>query len=529
MIARWRLIILALLFAAPWAVVIGLGFWKAWEQGWSLYVSLGIAACAGTAIALAWYWQAHNSLLKVEFDEPMYWTDRDKEAWKLVEARAQQINEINPDELMDMKFYADTAQDMALELAQFYHPNTKDPIDSLTVPEMLAVVELASHDLSEMVKKYIPGGHLVRVKDMKQAKQVADWIPTVTNAYYAISAIFAPYQTAVRYLANQAGVNTPMQMLQQNLLVWFYTAFVHRLGTYLIDVNSGRLRVGATRYRELVAKLQRDPANASTQMEAAKPTEVGSPAEAVSTPEDEHVKLTIVGQVSAGKSSLINALVKNQEAVTSALPGTTEITQYALNFEETDSSLVLFDTVGYGHEGPKEDQLKATQQAAQESDLILLVTKAKNAARAADVQLLTALKAWFEEHPNLKLPPILAIVSEIDQLKPAMEWEPPYNWQQPTKTKEQSIAFAVQSVQEQLAGYVSGVIPARLDEGNAYGVDEFLLPAITKVLQEGRAVAMLRVLHQEADDQKFQRILGQVYEGGKGLLKGLFTTISQRN
>ena len=49
----------------------------------------------------------------------------------------------------------------------------------------------------------------------------------------------------MRYAASQLGLSTPLQMLQQNLFVWFYTAYVHRLGTYLIDLNSGRLRVGA--------------------------------------------------------------------------------------------------------------------------------------------------------------------------------------------------------------------------------------------------------------------------------------------
>ena len=41
-------------------------------------------------------------------------------------------------------------------------------------------------------------------------------------------------------------------MLQENLLLWFYTAFLQRLGTYLIELNSGRLSVGATRYRRLM-------------------------------------------------------------------------------------------------------------------------------------------------------------------------------------------------------------------------------------------------------------------------------------
>ena len=60
-------------------------------------------------------------------------------------------------------------------------------------------------------------------------------------------------------------------MLQQNLLVWFYTAYVHRLGTYLIDLNSGRLRVGVPRYRELVEQMQRQSARATARWRRAPP------------------------------------------------------------------------------------------------------------------------------------------------------------------------------------------------------------------------------------------------------------------
>jgi hypothetical protein len=42
--------------------------------------------------------------------------------------------------------------------------------------------------------------------------------------------------------------------------LWFYTAYVHRLGTYLIELNSGRLRIGAARYRELMQNTLPDDA-----------------------------------------------------------------------------------------------------------------------------------------------------------------------------------------------------------------------------------------------------------------------------
>ena len=39
------------------------------------------------------------------------------------------------------------------------------------MPEILAVVELAAHDLAEMVDRYLPGGHLLTIRDWQRAKK----------------------------------------------------------------------------------------------------------------------------------------------------------------------------------------------------------------------------------------------------------------------------------------------------------------------------------------------------------------------
>ena len=67
---------------------------------------------------MAWRWQWRSKLLRVDFDTPMHWTDRDKEAWKLVEARARAGAKIDADKLSSIQFYVDTGQEMALELAK---------------------------------------------------------------------------------------------------------------------------------------------------------------------------------------------------------------------------------------------------------------------------------------------------------------------------------------------------------------------------------------------------------------------------
>src|SRR5262249_57292190 len=115
-------------------------------------------------------------------------------------------------------------------------------------------IDVASHDLAGVVEKRLPGGHLLTIKDWKRARQLTEWYQAASNLYWAISAVFNPLQTGARYAASRFGLGRPLEMLQQNLILWFHTAFVHRLGRYLIDLNGGRLRLRATRLRRLVGQ-----------------------------------------------------------------------------------------------------------------------------------------------------------------------------------------------------------------------------------------------------------------------------------
>jgi predicted GTPase len=313
----------------------------------------------------------------------------------------------------------------------------------------------------------------------------------------------------IRYGASQIGVGTPMQMLQDNLVAWFYAAFIHRVGTYLIEVNSGRLRVGAKRYKQLVAQA-RSPEVADSPAAEGGPQEPSSNGQPVST-----VTITILGQVKAGKSSLINALLGERRAGTDVLPLTNEITRYQLQPAGIGNTLTLLDTVGYGHEGPGPDQLKATQQAAKDSDLILLVLHGRDPARQPDLKLMQDLRAWFRSQPDLRMPPILGVMSHIDLLPPLLEWSPPYNWLKPARPKEKSIAAARETIREALGDHLVEVVPICGAAGKVYGVEEWLLPRTVELLGEARAVSLLRCLKAEANAGKIRKLLGQLLEASK--------------
>src|SRR5262249_5245297 len=159
------------------------------------------------------------------------------------------------------------------------------------------------------------------------ARQAADWYNTASNLWYGVSALFSPFTTGARYLAARAGISTPWQLLQKNLLLWFYTAFVHRVGTYLIDLQSGRLRIGAQRFGELVRGHT-------------------AAADGAAAEEARQVTVALVGQIKAGKSSLVNALLGEERAKADVLPVRDGIERYELRHKGVPATLALLDTVG---------------------------------------------------------------------------------------------------------------------------------------------------------------------------------------
>jgi predicted GTPase len=513
---RWRLITLAALVATPVLVLVGFGVYFLWISDLSFWVWWPLAGCIVLAYILAWRWQKGQRLLSVDFTVPLYWTERDQQAWKLVEARAKQAVQHPSEQLTSLPFYVETAQAMALELARYYHPGAKDPVGKLTIPEMLAVVELAAHDLAKMVDQYLPGGHLLTVNDLRRFKTIADWYPVASNISWLVSSIFNPVSTAMRYVAVQAGMNQPWQMLQDNLLVWFFTAYVHRLGSYLIDLNSGRLRIGAERYVALQkANL---PPSGSPDADDAEPVE-HVPA----------VTFAIVGQTKAGKSSLINALLGEQLAITDVLPATADIQRYKLQPAGVPSRFELLDTVGYGATELREQQRRSMHEAARQADVVLLVLHARNPARQTDLDMLQGLQRYLDDNPDLRRPSVLAVLTHIDLLSPAMEWSPPYNWQTPRRPKEEQIHAAVAAVQEQLGAHLAGVVPVCAAPGKIYGIQEWLLPALVGLLDQAHAVAFLRCLKAEINTGKIRKVFHQLAALGKGLVRELWQTPPARD
>jgi predicted GTPase len=506
--SRWRVILVLILILMPFLCLAGVGSYTLWQSGLGFRLWWIMFACMSAGYLLGWYWLRKKQLLRLPvLEEPRSWTDRDREAFKKVETRAQQAVTLQTSQLTDLHFYVEQAQQVAQELASFYHPGVKDPVGALTIPEILAVIELASQDLYQLVDTYLPAGHLLTIDHLRLARRTTDWYQLGMNIYWIIAALFNPFETGMRWAASKVGLSQPLGMLQKDLLLWFYTAYLRQLGFYLVELNSGRLRLGAARYREIMRRPFEQERSADEQAKGPE-----------SAPEEEQVQsvtIALLGQVKAGKSSLVNALLGERQALTDILPVAGGMARYQLQPPGIPTRLVLLDTPGYAHTGPKEDHLRATLNAAQQADLLLLVLHARNPARQADLALLQRLRDWFGERPGLKMPRVLAVLTHIDLLSPAMEWSPPYNWQQPQGLKEQQIEKSALTVREQMGEYLAGVVPVCTAPGKVYGISEGLLPALVKQLDQAHGVAVLRCLQAEFDAGKLRKILAQLLEAAR--------------
>jgi predicted GTPase len=495
---RLRLIFLTLLFLAPFAVMTGFGVYFLWKAD-LMWVWWPLLGSMGLAYFLAWRWTRKRGMLPAtDIPPPEYWTDRDRIAWEKVDAKARSFQSVTLEQISTPQHYADLAVELATEMGNIYNPG--DPFGHLTLPEVLACIELAAADLNGMVQRYVPGVHLIRLKDTKRAQKAYDWYKTGMDVYWAGAVLYAPVAAGLRYLASRKVLGGLMNRIQDNLIQWFHTAFIHQLGRYLIELNSGRLRVGVQRYREILAHHQEPPA---APPEPIPPEALGVESPPVTKP----ITLAVLGQVKAGKSSLANQLLGKHVATVDRLP-VPGGTRYEMTLPG-GQAVSLLDSSGYGERVSDED-FAAAVEASRDADLIILVTAATSPGRKPDVDLFDRLKEWFAGKPHLRMPPVVVVVNQVDLLSPKSEWNPPYDWKEGKGAKETNIRDCIEAVKEQIGTRAAVVVPTCAREGETLGIVDGVVPALVSHLDHARGAAVLKAFEADASARPIGKVIEQV-------------------
>ena len=524
---RLQLLLIAVLILLPIALFAGVGAWAIWQSGHLIWLSWAMPVCWG----LAWVLLRKAKRVEVtlpEIGSRIHWTPHDKAAGEIVAAEQKRIgDEATAEQLTSHTFFRDRTLDLATKVARHYHPHVAEPLDALSVVEVMAVVRLVAEDMEVWFDENVPGGHLVSIGQWRTLAKIPGWWRAASNVW-SVASIYFDFTRLPRLALTRLSGDAAAKFGKTYAFKTFFLLYLRQVGFYMIELNSGRLRGGSARYRSAMARL--DGSGGLT------PKSQGADAAPLrKVDEPVTVTIAIIGQVKAGKSSLANCLLGEQRAAVDVLPLTQDVARYELRLDESHDRLVLLDTPGYSDAGATAEQLKATREAVRQADLILLVMAATSPAKKADATMLSELSGWFREQHHLKPPPVVGVVSKIDGLSPVMEWSPPYDWSQPTRPKEVSIREAVNYARQSVtAGFgsaglgsaglgagegLASIVPVCTDRERhrVFGIEEWLLPVIALQLDEARACSLVRSVHHDHDRDRVKtwRVVSQLIASGQ--------------
>jgi uncharacterized protein len=349
--------------------------------------------------------------------------------------------QFDPPPWSDWSRFFDRCQEVVTAIAQVYAPDVKRPLLSIYIPQAYGLIRGTVDDVDLWMQKLSPMLGQVSIGQAYEAYEVyqrleptARWVWRIWNAsqwfFNPVSALTRASTEGSRSRANQQLLANLGQMLRQETL--------QALGSRAIALYSGSVEIPAL-----------DPS-----LQQPQPTETlreifaqAQDPQALAAP----VNLLLVGRTGAGKSSLINTLFVQDQAVVDLLPSTDRLQDYHWQSASGDQ-LILWDAPGYEQIG-RPDLRQLVLEKAATADALLLLTPATDPAVQMDIEFLQAVRRMAADLP------IFLGVTQVDRLRPLREWQPPYDWHQGDRPKEIAIREAIAYRQSHLGAYCQTLLP----------------------------------------------------------------------
>lgn len=447
--------------------------------------------------------QVETTPVKLDVKPEANWSSNDKAAWKTVETLAQRLSKENPD-LQSWKVLLDLLKEVSQKVAQHYHPDEKEALLEIRVPHLLRVIELLARDLRIAFSDNIPGSHILTVNDVIRGHRLGKRGQELYRLYRLVAAGMDPVSATVRELRGVA-MEKMLQSSSREIKSWLMDAYVKKIGYYAIELYGGYITLDEDALKQHVTTVSRDDLK-HIQMREQRLSE-------------EPLRILVVGQVKAGKSSLINALFGEVKAVVDSIPSTGTIQPYLVQRQGLETAIIL-DSAGYQDSDNPQRPLTEARKEVLRSDLVLMVCSARSAARHADRELLQELYALFQQHREEALPSVIIALTHIDQLRPFREWKPPYDVNRPENPKAAMIRSSMETIADDLNMALHQVVPVCLKPGKEYNIQEGLIPAVLQTLNEAQRLKYLRCLRDYNDLDYWERLWTQSKNAGKIVVRG---------
>ena len=502
MTLRTQWLLLATLAALPYLTLGVAGAWWLFDSGWWLWwIALtALASLIGWPL-MRWLQRRIPLSVPSSAGPSADWSPTARRAWADVEAIArrldnQELRLDQPEPLLTL------ASEIVETVAVRFHVRSNNPVYEIPVPHLLRIVELVAHDLRDACSATSPGSHILTINELLKLKKLVQHLPTLYRLY-RLGAFFVNPTAA---LAREVNLLVQEKLLNASAAEtkrWVVQFAVRKTGFYAIELYSGQLALRGVEFAGYSTESSRRTISAAEQWTA--------------TLDQESLRFLVLGQVKAGKSSLVNALFGETRAAVDVVPRTNSVDAYLLERDGLRQAIIL-DTAGYDDATRTAAALDQAREEIVRCDLVLLVSSALTAARDADRRLLDEVREIFRRNPDQEFPPLVVALTHIDQLRPFREWNPPYDLVEPAGPKAKHIREAVEATAGDLAVGVERVIPVCLLDEQLYNVDEGLIPAILTLLGAAQRLKYLRCLREFKDEEYWNRLRQQAVNAGRIIL-----------
>ncbi len=393
---------------------------------------------------------------------------------KLAEASLQEILQAAQSDRPiweDWATFWTRCQNLVVAIAHIYNPQIQYPLLNIYVPQAYGLIRGTVDDMDRWMQKLSPILNQLTVGQAYQAYEVYQKLEPSARKFWKAwnwaQWVLNPV-AAVAKQASKGSSNQATQQLLGNLSQLFREAALRNLCQQAIALyGRSTLPVSAT----VVSTPTLPKAKTQTLREILTQAQ---PAEVV---EQKPVNILLVGRTGSGKSSLINTLFQADLAAVDVLPSTDRIQNYQWQ-TESGETLTLWDTPGY-EQVNRADLRNLVLDYAINADLLLLVTPALDPALQMDVDFLQDMKAEVADLPAI------AIVTQVDRLRPIREWQPPYDWEWGDRPKEIAIREATEYRAKLLGTFCNLVVPVVTGDSKtnriAWGVEALSLGLVNAI------------------------------------------------